>query len=859
MREYFTNLQFCPNCFEPFKSDVKLKEIEGYDDIIYCPSCNSFFKKNIKYNGEYFPLLSEIKLNIIESSYVDWILNGIRGKFIITWPWDDVKFIPILLSQYLYEHPNSRIVIFFNSNYFKQKYNIFDMLNSLYFMNNENLDDSKEELDIDDIFIKYDFNSVKSLNKNISKSFFKCFNNIHELIPCFFDINISIINSKEDIDIKTNENQLIFINDSIFSRDIVNLIKEIDPNLIISENIDNLFGENRFRKHHPIFDLFKTDFNMLFFSTELSKRSFHNIGNEKYFLKNWDIIRHTWDNNLILDKILELDDNNFYLFSSNMLNTHKYANDFEINFIECEELGKIENTFDLFHSLFFQDKNIEKTLEDLIKSPLNINGLYHDKKVLNRNITFEYLFSIIYNRNPEIWESLIRIFDEVYGFKSTPKNPLMQTLLNTINDLNHNDFVIIVHPFDVKGTKIILDEMLGENNIIVTSFNKLNNDVGDKSIEHGISTLFPPRNYNVKFPYLKKLDIVCSPFNKQRFEAYRKNGFTEIGIKPIYLLKSEEDAPPLLKELLSEITIPEKYFYNIVETFDYGTDIYFNSFNMFKHPNLKEGDNAILIINEDGYGMFLKFNHMIYLLDDNGEIDDPTISVKYNYKELEKKCLLVNNSYYNPVFLSYVLKYGSDIILREKYNFKWNGFKELVESMFLWVNSLHKIIEYECKISFKSSDEVKSKLATSLSHLGLSAKGENYIKNNWLKDPEIIKIGSDQILSYGSAERPRTEKDMIKIMDWITKNYDDFYFTRTDAKKSYAASRKLKNIRKNFLKTGSMNLSPALNRLKKDFKDFMNSETNFFDNFNIVSSQKVVIKKDVSPFEIIENYKDYIS
>ena len=56
MRDYFTNIPVCPNCFQPITSGVALEKLEKYDNVIFCPECKCYFKENILWDNEYFPL-----------------------------------------------------------------------------------------------------------------------------------------------------------------------------------------------------------------------------------------------------------------------------------------------------------------------------------------------------------------------------------------------------------------------------------------------------------------------------------------------------------------------------------------------------------------------------------------------------------------------------------------------------------------------------------------------------------------------------------------------------------------------------------------------------------------------------------
>lgn len=870
MRKYFTNIQFCPNCFN-VNDNCHLEPLEINENIIKCNSCGCYFRNEILINNSKnnfsFPQFSEIKLNKIEESYVNWFLDDdFGGKYIITWPWKSVKFIPILLSQSLLKKPNSKIVVFTNPSYFKNnKFNdssLPNILNSLYSIKNPKESINTPTIDENNVFFKSNEDN-SSLSKNFVDSMRVCFNNKFDLIPCFFDRDYCFINSNKDFNKDLLDNQLFFINESILSPNIIECIKLISPDLIISTDIDALYG-NKFIKGNKIYDLFKMDVNLLLFSVDLDQRSSYNIGQKKYFLKNWNIIPHTWDYPIVLNKIKDLSIDEHSFCSSCFSDSQRIMPIFDIDFIECQPLSEIESTFEIFNEIFPYDKKIMDSLKDLMKTPLYIKGKYKDHRVLNRNITFEYIFNLIYNIDLDKWESLRNIFDEIYDFHGVGKNPIAESLVDLIRTKNipQDKFVVIVHKYDIRGTKLILEDYLGENNILVTSWTDLDDKIKDTSITYAISTIFPQPNYDVFSSKIKKLDIICSPNNHKRFEVYRKNRFTENGLKPIYLLSEEEKAPKLLKECLKDIEVPQEYYeeLNKIRELDF---IYNNQSLMFKsftYSKLHKNDNAILISNSYGQNMFLKFNTLIYLLDDGKFVD---FEIKNeNYNDLINNTIMISDEGYHSIghiFLNFVIENGQDIVLHElgESKFKWYGFKNLIENMFEWVEILNKIINIEYKQNLGDFNSIKRNLAEYLSNLGLTAKKEKYILDVWLDKPQSLETNEGNINIY-EAERPKTEEDIKKIYDGISSKYPQFELTRLGASKCFAASRLLKNIRKNFLKTESSKSGKELDKLNLEFKQFLNKEKKLFNEFKIASVKKVKIKNDAPSFKIIDNPKEYI-
>jgi len=867
MRKYFTNIQFCPNCFAVV-DNCHLKHLDINENILKCDSCGCYFRNQILINdskGNFlFPQFSEVKLNKIEKSYVNWLCDDFDGKYIITWPWKSVKFIPILLTQFLFKNPDSKIVVFTNPIYFQNDEfsdsSLPNILNSLYSINNPKENINSPIIDVDKVFIKSNLNN-SNLNKNFIDSIKLCFNNKFELISCFFDINYSFISSIEDINKDMLNNQLFFINESILGAHIIDFINLISPELIIATDIDALYGKNRFGKGNKIYDLFKMDSKLLLFSVNLNQRNTHNIGQKNYFLKNWDIIPHTWDYPIVLNKIKDLNIDERSFCSSCFSDIQKITPIFDIDFIECEVLSDIESTFEIFNEIFPHDKKIMDSLKDLMKTPLYIKGAYKDYRVLNRNVTFEYLFNLIYNINQEKWKSLMTIFDEIYDFHGTGKNPLAESLIELIKNKNisYDELAVIVHKYDIKGTKLILKDYLGENDILVTSWTDLDDDIKDTSINYAISTIFPQPKYNAFSSQIEKLDIICSPNNHKRFEVYRKNRFTANGLKPIYLLSEDEKAPKLLKYCLEDVDVPQEFYdeLNKIHELEF---IYNNQSLMFKRFNyskLRKNDDAILISNSYGQSMFLKFNTIIYILDEDDKPVDFEIKYK-NYSDLINKNIMINEGGYHSIghiFFKFVIENGQNIILPEG-KFKWHGFKDLIENVFEWVKILNDIINNEYKKSSKDLDSIKLNLANNLSNLGLTAEREKYIMNVWLDEPQSLETTLGIVNIY-EAERPKAEKDIQKIYEWISSRYSQFALTNLGASKCFAASRLLKHIRKNFLKTESSKLSKDLDELNLEFKQFLNEEKELFIKFQIDSVEKVKIKHDAPSFEIINNPDEY--
>ena len=156
MKNYYTYYPLCPNCLEPAKSDKLLIKDEIFEDMFFCPSCGGYFKNIVNIDSRFsFPLFKDIKLNIIEESYIDWIINSnCNGKYFITWPWDNVKFIPIFVMEYIAKNPDDKIVIFYNEDNNKMsELNFSEVLDYLFYLDETIYDIDEILFSNEDVFV----------------------------------------------------------------------------------------------------------------------------------------------------------------------------------------------------------------------------------------------------------------------------------------------------------------------------------------------------------------------------------------------------------------------------------------------------------------------------------------------------------------------------------------------------------------------------------------------------------------------------------------------------------------------------------------------------------------------------------
>ena len=132
MRIYYHLYPTCPNCHEPHVNGSPLERIDN--ENLRCSSCGVHFRSRIDlFSSDRFvntvdaiinnegeraedylsdlPLVWGIGANRIEDEYIRWMDKIDRGKFLITWPWKTVRFIPLLVSEYLLNNPTKKVVV----------------------------------------------------------------------------------------------------------------------------------------------------------------------------------------------------------------------------------------------------------------------------------------------------------------------------------------------------------------------------------------------------------------------------------------------------------------------------------------------------------------------------------------------------------------------------------------------------------------------------------------------------------------------------------------------------------------------------------------------------------------------------
>lgn len=194
MNNYCLKYPTCPVCHEPHNKGFVLKkvdykeafessgsknkfycrkEMEKYGNLtsnlvnicLYkCSKCGTYFRNHLDFSGydkinkytgseeKNYPFYWNISLNPIEESYINWIPNIVKGNnYCIYWPWEEVKFLPIFISEYNSSFKNEKIVMidkFHKSSNYIIKPDTYNYLKNLYRYDtvNEFTEDLKIEL-----------------------------------------------------------------------------------------------------------------------------------------------------------------------------------------------------------------------------------------------------------------------------------------------------------------------------------------------------------------------------------------------------------------------------------------------------------------------------------------------------------------------------------------------------------------------------------------------------------------------------------------------------------------------------------------------------------------------------------------
>ncbi|HOO04066.1 MAG TPA: hypothetical protein PLJ11_05020, partial [Methanomassiliicoccales archaeon] len=132
MGAYYHDLPICPTCCKSPNiaegSYIDIPNGEGGSRI--CSECKVKFKASINLEGRCVfhdlsilissngwidpskvPLFWRIWPNRIERDYLEWVRNPRPGNHLVTWPWPEVRFAPLLAFEFLEANPKCKVLI----------------------------------------------------------------------------------------------------------------------------------------------------------------------------------------------------------------------------------------------------------------------------------------------------------------------------------------------------------------------------------------------------------------------------------------------------------------------------------------------------------------------------------------------------------------------------------------------------------------------------------------------------------------------------------------------------------------------------------------------------------------------------
>lgn len=994
--DYFHIYPTCPNCHEPHKSGAILSYTDGTRDTVYCNACGAIFSSKVDFSNfpntshylldggeeEYLinkiPLIWKFNPNIIEKSYLDWIKNGINGKYLITWPWKEVRFVPILISEYILRNPSKKIIFIGEINdpeQFNEDYIVYPEMNIIFdyllhintyenklpselrternrfrerdvlkkkerihfwmkiIRNQYGEDDSEDNFYInteysgytDDLnfntcsyklkrFInsKYGEGAVRKIRK---KEFYEWnYNTINR--EGFMDICIdkvfqwtgkldydkfsywnvlanyknlkrvkrvlSSLSIFSDFNLESlNENNVIYVSKNIPFESISELINTYNPDIIILTNVDDYIDDKKVHRGENGRNFFnfieQTKKNIIMFSIKPDSRHLYEINDGENSSKS-AITLHTWDSNVIIEKLFDInsDMGEISPISSSLAELSQEEKPL-CEYIRIDGLELIEEKFPEIIKYNQNSFIVKKYLQDLIRSPLFIYGNYTKSEFFRRGEwQYDIIMETIMEKNYEVFNNVKDVFEEVYSITTEQKNPIMDKIIIILKELIKNKSAvvfIIVHPLDINGTKKLLLEHFKEEipkKIKVIAWSELEGislEYDKNSDLFVVSTIRPYIEYKLYSSKIKKFFILGSENNIENLKLIFEDRISEMRAKPVHILSENEDAPKILKNLMRGIEKPEK-INELISTIKFEENVnlpwekdikQFN--NAMKHQirTLHTDDEAVLVVNEEGVGMFLPLDKIISLkIEDKYTIEDIKVD-KSKFNDLKGKEIVINNegfyASFKLIFTKFMVEMGKNVIIKDETS-KWTGFDELIKSSSEWIRVLQIAIKKMSEEHNISRDEARECLSEYIAGLGLNARDKSYIKFHWLAEPQIISTSIGEVEIF-EIEHPKAFSDVLKLYDGINELFPSMNLNMNQADNTYSAALILQGIRRKFLKGNKEAIALEHRYIYGKLQEEIRKIIQKSKKFKINTVFLVKLCKPVYPFRTIENYEDY--
>jgi len=681
-------------------------------------------------------------------------------------------------------------------------------------------------------------------------------------------LNYQVIeDSFETPDLNSN---LYFIDFGALNEKTIEKLEYINPDVVIIPDFDDFVQYISYR-YRGFLEYFGSLDNKLclFFSTRphLRQAYFSNIDST---MPNTTV--HTWDSENIFKKI-------FQKFRSeepprqNPVSTtwaesmHVTSNSkTEFNYENVEYMEDLDDFLSKFDFNNQMKKNLTYFMKSLQRSPLCPKGQFTISETLSRNLkglnlTYAMISSELSEISREYTKILAQYVNNIFSNEEDYQNPLFNRLCELIEEnLPSSNLQVIVNYWDVFGLKSLLkkkgfSEEIKNKKITITDWSKANEFSENNLVISLVQPYGSTPIHDLKIPKVVFLGSISS---NDRLKKIITSRISDYKLRPVHVPGESEAVPKLLKDIFEELGIDKdsekelKEYVGEIAFESSGTADYSNYSNNQEttHKKLETGDKAYLILNELG-GLFIPLNSLIFVKSENTfeEINfDPGLS-KIKNSLIGREILLDKNELYMSFKTLFM-----EIMVRNCYNsrfvhgdYEWNGFQTLFNDSIYWIKWLetfyNKSVEDHSNIYFQ----------TKLSEQDLNAQNPEHIYGWW---SNFEKINIDGIVyPLYNTEHPRSLKDLKKVHDWISGEFEA-NVPFEDIEKSYYAAIMLQKIRRSSMKgqIHDIKLKPLYDMIKRELFGILS----YSRIFKIGEIKPVEISRETVPFKVIPNYQQFV-
>jgi len=873
----------CPNCqvkFEYSALNCSAAAYKRYVSIV----------KNA-YSSIPWPII----MNFFEREYLDFILDSPQKAFFVTWPWNRIKIIPLIASEYVMRNPQSRVLIVdrhatdaeiwhyaptesqnveeevkacivkskLESQILKKqiasKYTIrYPQRSPRSGIILGNINKAKKTLEEDYLGEDEDWGLTEEINIKGKIKEYSVGNGprlkMEEIETYFSNLRCDVVSIQRIISSSDmapiDSEKFIFCNTDEFI-ELVNNGAPLDFDLILIPD-----GDHMMASVNNYIDRLLVEKRVFIFSLNRDIRYRYGLINTDNDIVRQNIIPHTIDCLPVLEKYSKRESGNDSLFSSKLSSELTSSQSPPLSIEIVEALGRIQDVFNLISS-FPSDDNIIRYLRWVQRTPLNVKDdrnafkikILNNEMIPSGEVVFEEFIRRIEDIDPDVSTEVHSIMSEIYGTYDSPKSPLFEVAVERIDRelARGKNAFLIVHWTASKGTKRKLSA-IKRGDIKVETWETIQTALNNnKESNNIIVSLSPPFPWNsLELTNVQKIIHLCSSADQREINDIFEKRFNEYLRKPCYRI--ERDGPPFLLDSLKDEKMPTATICDDI-VFDY----YSKSSNTrsvgggISNNIISKGKNAILLQNGIN-GIFIAPPSSLFVKD-NSIINYCKIDPKTDLSWLKGKNILIDKQRMYKRFRVVISEFLINNV-KSKINYslkEWNNYLELLLDSQYWIESLDEAIERYSYIT----DEVNSEetIIDRLSCSGIVAKDKQTI-SNWRKNEELdTDMG---LVKIYNTEAPKGDKDLDIIFKTLS-NY-----TAIDSERINSCKIAINYIRK--IRTGILRkqrLPTQIRSLMGDINDVLEALFIESDTFHTTEVKKVKLSKDVEEMTIISSPIDY--